>query len=166
MSHTPPIILISALSTNNAIGKNNHLPWDLPNDMRRFKQLTLGNPIIMGRKTFESMPGILPRRKNIVLSNTRKTNTENLFFVSKVSEALEQAKGADKIYVIGGSYIYTLFLDIATHMELTHVHHVFEDADVFFPNVDYSKWILVNQEPHLPDTKHAFAYTFSSYLRK
>lgn len=166
MSNTPPIILISALSTNNAIGKNNDLLWDLPNDMRRFKQLTLGHPIIMGRKTFESMPGILPKRKNIVMSNSQKRNTKKLFFVSKTSEALDHTKGAEKIYVIGGSYIYALFLDIATHMELTHVHHVFEDADVFFPKVDYSKWDLVNQEKHLPDTKHAFAYTYCSYVRK
>ena len=159
------LIIISALSENHAIGQNNTLPWSLPNDLKRFKALTSGFPIIMGRKTLDSMRGILPGRKHIVLSRSNYPSKPNLVFVKNVKSALEETDGYKKAFVIGGSFIYALFMDKATHMELTHVHHQFENADVFFPSIDYSQWKVINKIDNPIDSKHAYPYTYKTYIR-
>ncbi|MCY4253432.1 MAG: dihydrofolate reductase [Flavobacteriaceae bacterium] len=161
-----PLIIISALAKNHAIGINNTLPWRLPNDMKRFKQLTYGFPMIMGRKTYESMRGMLPGRKHIVMTHKEHQKSEkNLVFVNDIDSAIKETGDSEKAYIIGGSFIYALFMDIATHMELTHIHHRFEKADTFFPTIDYSQWVITQQMKHPIDEKHAFHFTYKTYQR-
>ncbi len=161
-----PLIIISALAENHAIGVNNTLPWSLPNDMKRFKQLTYGFPMIMGRKTYESMQGLLPGRKHIVMSRKEpQQSTKDLVFVNDIDSAIKETEGSEKAYIIGGSFIYALFMDIATHMELTHIHHRFEKADTFFPAIDDNQWKVTSQIEHPIDEKHAFEFTYKTYQR-
>src|SRR5210317_841136 len=119
------ITLIAATSENNALGKDNQLIWHLSDDLKRFKRLTQGHAIIMGRKTFESMPKALPNRKNIILTKNTAYSAENAFVAHDIPSALEFAAEDDRPFVIGGGEIYTLFLPIADKIELTRIHHPF-----------------------------------------
>ncbi|GIZ16238.1 dihydrofolate reductase [Capnocytophaga catalasegens] len=160
------LTLIAAIGQNNSLGKNNQLLWHLPNDFKRFKTLTLGHNIIMGRKTFESLPKLLPNRKHIIISKQVDYTPAQCIVVSSVEEALAQAKKDDENpFVIGGGIIYSLMLPLAKRLEITQVHHNF-DADTFFPEIDLNQWDLAYYEPHYKDDKHAFDYTFKTYIRK
>jgi dihydrofolate reductase len=161
------ITLIAALAENNAIGKDNELLWNLPDDFKRFKSLTTGNPIIMGRKTFESFPKPLPNRKHIIITRDQNYNTsfENCVVVNSLEDALDEAKNDSTIYVIGGGQIYTLALEIATHMELTRVHKSFT-ADAFFPEFDEKNWKVIAKKHHPKDEKHKFDFTYLTYEKK
>ncbi len=159
------ITIIAAAAQNNALGKNNQLIWHLSDDLKRFKSLTLDGYIIMGRKTFESLPGILPRRKHIVITRNPDFKKEGIVVVQSLEQALDRVPIDKEAFVVGGGEIYNQTINIADKIELTRVHHDFE-ADTFFPEIDLTKWELVTSEFHPKDDKHQYDFTFETYLRK
>lgn len=158
------ITIIAAIAQNNALGKNNSLIWHLADDLKRFKRLTLGGFIVMGRKTFESLPGILSQRTHIVITRNPNYKKKGAVTVGSIEEALEVIPAGHETFVIGGGEIYALALNIADKIELTRVHHEFE-ADTFFPEIDLNEWKLVYSELHPKDEKHKYDFTFETYLR-
>lgn len=161
------ISIIAAIADNNAIGKNQQLLWSLPNDMKRFKSLTTGHAVVMGRKTFESLPnGALPNRKNVVLTTLPEAIFMDSFACESMHDALNLCENEDEVFMIGGAMVYRQALKIADKMYLTLVHHTFEDADTFFPEIDYSEWIETERQDFPADEKHAYPYTFVTYIRK
>ncbi|QDH70787.1 dihydrofolate reductase [Marilutibacter alkalisoli] len=161
------MVLIAALDMNRAIGRDNDLPWRLPDDLKRFKALTLGKPLLMGRKTAESLGRALPGRRNLVLTRSGRVPFEGMEPVASVDEALRVAAddGADTLCVIGGGEVYALCLPYAKRMHLTHVDTVVEGADAHFPAFDHAGWQVVAREPHPADDRHAFAFEFVDYVR-
>lgn len=159
------ITMIAAAAENNALGKNNDLVWHLPDDFKRFKNLTTGHPIIMGRKTFESFPQPLPNRKHIVITRNENYRANGAVVVNSLEKAIEMAKEDPQPFIIGGGEIYKLALPKADKMELTRVHANFE-ADAFFPEIDESEWELTAQEFHPNDDKHQYAFTYLTYERR
>ena len=159
------IIMIAAAAENNALGKNNELVWYLPNDFKRFKSLTTGHHIIMGRKTFESFPKPLPDRVHIVISRQENYKPEGCIVVDSIEKAIAICPENDDSYVIGGGEIYNLALPFTDIIELTKVHHSF-DADAFFPKINKSEWVLVESEENYKDEKHLYDYTYETYIRK
>lgn len=161
------ITMIAAAGENNALGKNNDLLWHLPDDFKRFKKLTTGHKIIMGRKTFESFPKTLPNRTHIIITRDRNYRTEypECVIVHSLEEALSTLGPEEAAFIIGGGDIYSLALDITDVIELTRVHESFE-ADAFFPEIDTSRWELIKEEHHPKDEKHAFAFTYLTYRKK
>jgi dihydrofolate reductase len=167
MTHSNQIItIIVAASENNVIGKNNDLIWRLPNDLKRFKELTSGHCIIMGRKTYESLPGILPNRKHIVLTRKHKDEfPENISVVSNFEEALYEARNDLNPFIIGGGEIYGSTIKFAGKIELTRVHENF-DGDTYFPEINSDAWALINRVENNSDEKHLHNYTFETYIKK
>ncbi len=159
------ITIIAATAQNNALGKDNKLIWHLSDDLKRFKSLTLDGFIIMGRKTFESLPGILPRRKHIVITRNPEFQQEGIMVVQSLEQALDVVPSDKVAFVVGGGEIYAQTINFADKIELTRVHHDFE-ADTFFPEIDLTKWELVSSEFHSKDEKHQYDFTFETYLRK
>jgi dihydrofolate reductase len=159
------IILIAAVAENNALGKDNQLVWHLPTDFKRFKTLTSGHYILMGRKTFESFPRPLPNRTHIIITRQKNYTYEGCLVASSIEKALEMAPKDEDIYVIGGGEIYKQSIDIADKIEITKVHSTFE-ADTYFPEIDAKKWKLVFEEHHKKDEKHNFDFTFQTYLKR
>src|SRR6056297_1869564 len=151
------ITMIAAAAENNALGKDQDLVWHLPDDFKRFKKLTTGHHIIMGRKTFETFPKPLPNRTHIVI--TRKDNylKKDAIITSSLEKALEFAKNDEQPFIIGGGEIYELGMDVADKIELTRVHGTFE-ADTFFPEIDEDKWELVAEDFHPKAEKHHYAF--------
>lgn len=161
------ISIIAAISDNNAIGKQQQMLWHMPFDMKRFKDLTTGHAVIMGRKTFESLPhGALPNRKNVVLTTLPEAVFLDSFACESLHDAINLCEKEDEVYMIGGAMIYQQALKIADKMYITQVHHVFEDADTFFPEVDYTQWEEIERQDFPADEKHAYPYTFLTYVRK
>ncbi len=164
------ISIIVAIAENNAIGKDNELIYWLPNDLKRFKALTTGNIIIMGRKTFESLPkGALPNRRNIVLSRQSKADAfAGAECYPTLQEALEACTNdADKdIYIIGGASVYKQALDIADQLCLTYIYDAPSDADTFFPAINKDEWEETFREDHEIDEKHEQRYSFVNLRRK
>lgn len=158
------IILIAATSENNALGKNNELVWHLPDDFKRFKELTSGHHIIMGRKTFESFPKPLPNRTHVVISRQENYRPEGCIVVKSMQEALEICPKNEDAFIIGGGEIYTLGLEFSDKIELTLVHEIFE-ADAFFPEINPLEWRLITTEFHPKDEKHLFDFSYQTYLR-
>ena len=161
------LIIIAAAAENNALGKDNGLLWHLPDDFKRFKRLTTGHKIIMGRKTFESLKKPLPNRTHIII--TRDKNYTVAFKDCIVVNSLDQAIAlADNeiSFIIGGGEIYKLAEQHADKIELTRVHANFENADTFFPEIDESHWMLTKQEFHATDEKHAHSFTYLTYEKK
>ena len=159
------IILIAAVAENNSLGKDNQIIWHLPDDFQRFKQLTTGHHIIMGRKTFESFPKPLPNRTHVVISRQKNYNPEGCIVVSNLADALAISPNEEDIFIIGGAQIYELALPFCDKLELTRVHQTFE-ADAFFPQINLSKWNLVSKEHHSKDEKHLVDFTYETYMRK
>jgi len=157
------ITIIAAAAENNALGKDNKLIWHLSNDLKRFKKLTSGHTIIMGRKTFESFPKALPNRTNVVITRDRNYSAENAIVVHSLEDALEITKEDTQPFVIGGGEIYKQALSIAHKIELTRVHHSFE-ADTFFPELNKS-WKEVSREDCFKDEKHDYDYSYITYER-
>ena len=157
------IILIAAISKNNEIGKNNQLLWHLPDDFKRFKTLTTGHYIIMGRKTFESFPKPLPNRTHIIISRQKNYAVENCIVVSSLEEAIKVCPKNEDIYIIGGGEIYKQSIDFADKLEITVVDHNFE-ADTFFPEIDENKWKVDFEEFHPKDERHLYDFTFLTYI--
>jgi dihydrofolate reductase len=155
------IIAVAALSDNQVIGVENRLPWHLPEDLAHFKALTLDKPIIMGRKTFDSIGRALPKRRNIVLSRQKDLSLSGCDVVSTFEQALALVKGADQIMVIGGEMLYRLAWPYLTHLELTRVHLQIE-GDTFFPTLEPKKW---RETAKSVQSNGAIAYTFISYER-
>ena len=159
------LTLIAATSINNALGKDNQLVWHLPDDFKRFKSLTSGHYIIMGRKTFESFPKPLPNRTHVIISRQKNYEVpEGCIVVPSLEKAIEICPKNDEVYIIGGGEIYKQSIDIADKVELTRVH-TNVDADTFFPEIDSEKWEVVFEEHHTKDEKHAFDFTFITYVR-
>tara|TARA_Y100000310_G_scaffold344356_1_gene456710 strand:+ start:7280 stop:7762 length:483 start_codon:yes stop_codon:yes gene_type:complete len=159
------ITLIAAISDNNVIGSNGKIPWYLPEDLRRFKEITLNHPVIMGRKTYESIPKKfrpLPQRKNIVLSSSLK-NQKGIYIARTIDEALELTEDRDS-YIIGGESVYESFLPIAEELEITRVRKNFE-GDAFFPKVNWDEWNLSSEESGTSKNE-SIPYYFLTYLRK
>lgn len=157
--------MIAAAAENNALGKDNDLVWHLPDDFKRFKKLTSGHHIIMGRKTFESFPKPLPNRTHIVITRKKDYNPEGCIVVHSLEEAISKIENDETPFIIGGGEIYKLSMETADAIELTRVHGTFE-ADTFFPEIDDEEWTLVNSEFHEKDEKHNFAFTYETYHRK
>lgn len=159
------ITIVVAVSENNAIGKNNQLLWHLPADLKHFKNITIGNTIIMGRKTYDSIGKPLPNRRNIVITRQQGLHLEGIEVVNSLEDALSLCEAEDDVFIIGGAEIYKQALPQVHKIELTRVHREFE-ADAFFPELDNEIWREVWKEDHLPDEKNKFAYTFSTLERK
>ncbi|MBT2768001.1 dihydrofolate reductase [Stenotrophomonas sp. ISL-67] len=159
--------LIVALDRDHGIGQDNQLPWQLPDDLKRFKALTLGKPILMGRKTAQSLGRALPGRPNLVLTRSGQVPFEGMQAVASIEEAKEFAEtvGADELCVIGGGEIFRQLLDQATDLHLTWVDAEVA-ADTHFPEVDPQQWTEVAREHHDADAKHAFAFDFVDYVRR
>lgn len=157
------ITIIAAVARNRAIGFENKLLYWLPNDLKRFKALTTGHTIIMGRNTFESLPkGALPNRRNVVLSRTTKELPGCEVFPT-LEEALQSCRSDEDIYIIGGARVYEQAIRFADRLCLTEIDDTPKDADAFFP--DYSDWKVETKETHPNDEKHAFEYAFVDYVR-
>lgn len=153
--------IIVAADGNNAIGKDNNLLCYLPNDLKYFKTITEGHSIIMGRKTFESLPnGALANRRNIVISYNKCLKLPNCEVCLSIEEAIELCNGEDEIFFIGGGSIYKKVIDIADRIYLTSIHHEFEKADTFFPEINATQWKQVFREGHEVDEKHKYRYSF------
>lgn len=162
----PLVTLVVAFDRNRAIGKGNALPWHLPADLKRFKALTLGKPVLMGRRTAESIGRALPGRSNLVMTRGGRVPFDGMRAVASLEEALQVAgaQGAEALCVIGGAEVYALALPRAVALHATHVDTVVEGADAFFPPLD-AHWQAVAREPHAADAKHAFGFEFVDYLR-
>jgi dihydrofolate reductase len=162
------ISLIVAASTNNVIGKNDQLPWSLPTDMKYFKNTTWGMPVIMGRKTFESMGGkALPGRRSFIITRQTDFKPEDVTVVNSFEDAKLEAEKTDckEAFVIGGGVIFKETIDKADRIYMTRVHTVI-DGDVFFPEIDEQKWRLVSKRDCYKDEKHKFDFSFELWERK
>jgi dihydrofolate reductase len=157
--------MIAAAAENNALGKNNELLWHLPDDFKRFKQLTSHHHIIMGRKTFESFPKPLPNRTHIVITRQENYHPEGCIVVNNLKKALAILPSNEDAFIIGGGEIYQLGLTFTDKIELTRVHANFE-ADTFFPILDMTIWELETTIFHPKDSNHAYDFTYETYLRK
>jgi len=160
------IVLIYARAANGAIGFEGRLPWHLPADLKRFKALTMGKPMIMGRKTFESLPGLLPGRRHIVLTKRERWDSEGAEHVRSAEEALEAARKGDEtgeIAIVGGSAIYDVFRPLSTRIEITEIHEDYE-GDVFMKPLS-EEWVATYREDH-PAKGDAPAYSFVTYRRR
>ncbi|RZL47833.1 MAG: dihydrofolate reductase [Pedobacter sp.] len=158
------ISIVVAISENNAIGKNNQLLWHLPADLKHFKEITSGHPIIMGRKTYDSIGRALPNRRNIVITRTTSLSIPNVEVVNTLEDALSRCENENEVFVIGGAEIYKHALSLSNRIYLTTVHHSYE-ADTFFPELNKDEWKEVASEYHPSDEKNSVAYTFSTLER-
>ena len=159
--------LIAALDEQNGIGRNGGLLCHLPADLKYFKEKTSGHSIIMGRKTYESLPkGALPHRTNIVITSGKAEKYPGCLVARSLDEALTYAKDEELLFIIGGGQLYRASLYMADVLYITRIHHLFEDADTFFPDIDSAKWELVEEEEHDKDEKHPFRFSFQTFSRK
>ena len=159
------IIIIAAVSENNALGKDNDLVWHLPDDFKRFKQLTSGHYIVMGRKTFESFPKPLPNRTHVIFSRQKNYAPQGCLLASSLQEAIQLCPTNEDTFIIGGGEIYKQSMAFADVLEITRVHHTF-DADTFFPEIDSTIWELTTEEFHPKDEKHNYSFTYQTYHKK
>ena len=161
------VSIIAAIAGNGAIGVNNGLLCRLPNDMKRFKRLTTGHTVIMGRKTFESLPhGALPYRTNVVITQNPQLSFHGCERYDNLPAALRHHQHENEIFIIGGASIYALALPLADKLYLTCVHHSFAIADVFFPEIMDDEWLLMENENFPSDEFHPFSYTFKTFIKK
>ncbi|MUU77822.1 dihydrofolate reductase [Winogradskyella endarachnes] len=164
---TSELTIIVAAGENNAIGKDNQLIWHLSDDLKHFKSLTNGHHIIMGRKTFESFPKPLPNRTHVVITRQKDYKApDGVIIVNSLEDALDASRFDKQPFVIGGGEIYKQAMPLVDKLEITRVHADFENADTFFPEIDDSKWQEVSRKTHDADEKHAYAFSFITYLRK
>ena len=155
------VTIIAAIDENQVLGKDNQLIWHLPDDLKRFKRLTTGHAIIMGRKTFESLPKALPNRQNIVVTRNPDYSSEGITVCHSIEAAIESAKDDEQPFIIGGAQIYELGLKFASIIEVTKIHTQFE-GDVFFPKIDYKEWSEVKRQI----MEHTdFDYSFITYKK-
>ncbi|MDR9374880.1 MAG: dihydrofolate reductase [Schleiferiaceae bacterium] len=158
------LTMIAALAENRVIGKDNQLIWRFPNDLKRFKKLTLGHHVLMGRKTFESVNRPLPGRTNVVITQQKDYQAPGCIVVHTLEEALRKAENDPQPFVIGGAKIYELALPYTDSMELTYIHHAYK-GDTYFPEWDPQKWQLTAREAHPADEKHPHAFEYRTYQK-
>lgn len=161
--------IISAIGNNNEIGRKNELLWNLPIDMKHFKETTTGHPVIMGQKTFESIGRPLPNRRNIILTldkEYKKDGIEVAYSMEELDKMLEQAEKDEEFFVIGGGQIYRLFIDKADKLYITHVNKSFPDADTYFPVIDSKKWQVMSEDRHEKDDANIYDCNFTIYIKK
>ena len=156
---------VVAVSSNNAIGKDNKLPWHLPADLKFFKSLTTGHHIIMGRKTFESFGKPLPNRTSVVITRQKNYNPEGCVVVHSLEEALKVAFDEKEAFIIGGAEIFKVAMPIADRIYLTRIKEIFE-GDTFFPELDEEQWLLKEKQDFESDEKNKYAYSFCIYERR
>lgn len=159
------ITIIAAAGKNDELGKNNGLVWHLPDDFKRFKKLTTGHHIIMGRKTFESFPKPLPNRTHIVITRNNNYKKEDVIVVHTMQDALNIAEDDPQPFIIGGGEIYSMGMKYANKIELTRVHSSF-DADTFFQKISEETWKLIAEEFHDTDENHKHAFTYLTYIKR
>ena len=159
------ITLIVAVADNGVIGRDNTLPWHLPEDLKRFKRLTMGKPMIMGRKTFESIGKPLPGRRNIVVTRDTNYQREGVEVVHGTEQALAATAGVPELMVIGGAELFRAFLPLAGRIHLTRVHGNIE-GDVVWPALDTRQWEVIESERHEADDRHAHAMTFEVWEKR
>jgi dihydrofolate reductase len=168
MSGVRRICIVAALARNRAIGRGNRMPWHLPEDLKRFKRLTSGHPVVMGRKTFESIVAAtgkpLPLRENIVITRSVDWSCAGCVIVHSIGAALDAAGRSRDVFVIGGAEIYALALPLARHLYLTEIDREF-DGDTFFPKFDRAQWREISRDPRPPAADEGFAYAFVEYER-
>lgn len=160
----PLVTLVAAIAENSVIGNGNRMPWHLPADLKRFKALTMGKPILMGRKTFESIGKPLPGRRNLVLTRSADFAEPGAETVGSVEQALDTTADVPELMVIGGAEVYRLFLPHARRMYITRVHAPIA-GDTRFPNCDWNEWRKVDRSTHPVDEKNAYAMTFITLER-
>ena len=160
------ITVIAAIAKNNALGKDNDLSWHLPADLKRFKKVTTGHYILMGRNTYESIGKPLPNRTTIIITRNKSYFKEGCLIANSLEEAIEMAKAEAQIFIIGGAQIYTetIAKDLAEQLDITLVHNNFE-ADVYFPNIDTKIWKEVARQDFKADEKNEHDYSFISYQK-
>jgi dihydrofolate reductase len=160
------ISIIAAVAENNVIGKDNDLIWHIPEDLKRFKRITTGKPVIMGRKTYESLPyKPLPKRRNIVITKDKNIQFEGVELVHSPEEAIKSCKNEEEIFICGGAAIYKHFIDKADKMYLTKVFEHFE-GDTFFPNFDMRDWEIIMESELFSDSKSELKYQFIDFIRR
>ena len=159
------ITIIAAISENNALGKDNKMLWHLPDDFKRFKKVTTGHHVIMGRKTFESLGSkALPKRTNIIITRQRSYDASCIVLADSLKRAIHIARTDDNPYILGGGMVYKEAMKLADKLDITLVHHEFE-ADTFFPEIDPKTWREVSREFHPKDNKHKYDFSFVMYER-
>jgi len=161
------ITIIAAIAKNNALGKDNDLIWHLPSDLKRFKKVTSGHHILMGRNTFESIGKPLPNRTTVIITRNKRYKKEGCKVAYSIEKAIEIAKDDDEIYIIGGAQIYKQAIEkgLVDRLDITIVHQEFE-ADVFFPEIDLKIWKEVSREHFSADEKNKYDFSFVSYQKK
>ena len=158
--------IIVAISENYAIGKAGDLLCHLPNDLKHFKELTTGATVVMGKNTFFSLPRHpLPNRRNIVLTRDTAFAYDNTEIAHSIQELQNMLQTDEHVFIIGGGEVYKQFMSLVDELQITHIHHTWEDADTFFPEIDLTIWQCVNKEKHPTDEKHQYAFTFATYKR-
>ena len=159
--------IIVAVAENNVIGKDNKLIWHLPEDLKRFKILTTGHTIIMGRKTFESLGRILPNRKHVILCNDMQINIENdnIEILKDISMLNKYIESEEENFIIGGATIYKLLMPYAKKLYLTKIHEEFE-GDVYFPEINENEWKIIEKSQGIKDEKNIYDYEYITYIRK
>ncbi len=162
---TPHLSLIAAMDENRLIGNDNQLPWHLPADLAFFKRSTLGKPIVMGRKTFESIGKALPGRRNIIITRDSSYRADDCDVVNGIDAALSCCAGEEEVMLIGGASLYQQTIGRATQMYITRIHHCFA-GDTWFPEFDYNDWKVESQEDFQADLKNPFAYSFVKFVRE
>ena len=159
------LTIIAAVSINNVIGNNNKLIWKLSNDLKRFKNLTTNHSVIMGRKTFESLPNPLPDRDNIVITRDTNYSKPNIQVCSSIEDAINLTKIDTQPFIIGGGEIYTQTINIVDRIELTRVHEEF-DGDAYFPEIPLDIFELINEENYNSDLENEFDYSYLTYKKR
>jgi len=160
------ISIIVAISANNAIGKQGDLLCHLPADLKHFKSITSGHPVLMGERTYLSLPNRpLPNRRNIVLTDNPAFQAEGVEIVHSIPEAMALMQGQEEYFIIGGGMVYRQFFPLADKLYITHIHHSWQDADTFFPEIKATEWHAVSEEKHEADDHNPHPYTFTEYLK-
>ena len=158
------LTIIAAVSINNVIGNKNKLIWDLPNDLKRFKELTTGHSVIMGRKTFDSLPNPLPNRDNIIITRNTDYSNPDIKVCSSIEDAINLTKTDSQPFIIGGGEIYSQTINLVDKIELTRVYKEF-DGDAFFPEIPLDNFELINEERYNSNAENEFDYSFLTYKK-
>ena len=159
----PLVTIIAAIAANGVIGRDNRMPWRLPEDLKHFKTLTMGHPMIMGRKTWESLPGRLPGRPHIVVTRNPSYRAEGAIVVDSLASAIEAAGDTDEVFVIGGAELYAQAIGLADQIQLTEIAADF-DGDTLFPDYDRQAWAETAREQHRAEA--GFDYAYATYRRR
>ena len=159
------LTIIAAASTNNVIGFDNKLIWNIPKDLKRFKELTQGHSVIMGRKTFESLPSPLPKRRNIVVTRNKDYSPEGIEVFSSIEDAIDACREDLQPFIIGGGEIYSQTINLVDKIELTRVYKDYQ-GDAFFPDIPLDNFELANELVNYLDDDNSTKYSFLTYIRK